>query len=104
MVKRPAVGAEGYVLDHYDPAAIATHLAKVGEPLLHAFESDPPYAIFSDSLEVYGSDWTAQFSGGIPKRRGYDLLPYLPALAGGDGREGHGHPPRLGQDAHRTVR
>ncbi|MGA2723609.1 MAG: glycosyl hydrolase [Bryobacteraceae bacterium] len=81
-VKRPAVGAEGWVLDHYDRAAIDTHLKLVGEPLLKAAGKNPPYAIFSDSLEVYGSDWTGNFLEEFQKRRGYDLTPYLPALAG----------------------
>src|SRR5579872_700675 len=36
MVKRPAVGAEGLVLDHYDRAALDTHLKTVGEPMLKA--------------------------------------------------------------------
>ncbi len=83
-VKRPAVGAEGLVLDHYSPAAIAVHLQKVGEPLLGALKNTPPYAIFSDSLEVYGADWTPNFLEEFKKRRGYDLLPDLPVLAGGD--------------------
>src|SRR5271157_2277539 len=82
MVKRPAVGAEGLVLDHYDPGAIATHLKVVGEPMLRALEKTPPHAIFSDSLEVGGSDWTTNFMDEFRKRRGYDLMPYLPALAG----------------------
>ena len=81
-VKRPAVGAEGFVLNHYDRAAIDTHLKLVGEPLLKAVAKNPPYAIFSDSLEVYGSDWTGDFLQEFQKRRGYDLTPYLPALAG----------------------
>jgi hypothetical protein len=81
-VKRPAFGAEGFVLDHYDRAAIDAHLKLVGEPLLKAAGANPPYAIFSDSLEVYGSDWTGNFLEEFQKRRGYDLTPYLPALAG----------------------
>ena len=84
-VKRPAVGAEGFVLDHYDRAAIETHLKTVGEPMLRALEKTPPYAIFSDSLEVYNSDWTGDFLEEFRKRRGYDLTPYLPALAGDTG-------------------
>jgi hypothetical protein len=84
-VKRPAMGAEGYVLDHYDPAAIANHLAKVGEPMLRALAKTPPYAIFSDSLEVYNSDWTPTFIEEFKKRRGYDITPDLPALAGNIG-------------------
>jgi hypothetical protein len=80
-VKRPAVGAEGFVLDHYDRAAIDNHLKFVGEPMLKAVGKNPPYAIFSDSLEVYGADWTGDFLQEFQKRRGYDLTPYLPALA-----------------------
>ncbi len=57
-VKRPAFGGEGWVLNHYDLAAIQTHLNVVGEPMLKALAKTPPYSVFSDSLEVYGSDWT----------------------------------------------
>jgi hypothetical protein len=81
-VKRAAVGAEGLVLNHYDAAAIQAHLKAVGEPMLKALAKTPPYAIFSDSLEVYESDWTGDFLAEFQKRRGYDLTPYLPALAG----------------------
>jgi len=81
-VKRPAVGAEGWVLDHYDLAAIQRHLNFVGEPMLRALAKTPPYSLFSDSLEVYGSDFTGGFLAEFQKRRGYDLKPYLPALAG----------------------
>jgi hypothetical protein len=82
-VKRPAIGAEGWVLDHYDLAAIQTHLKLVGEPLLKALAKTPPYSVFSDSLEVYGSDFTGDFLAEFQQRRGYDLTPYLPALAAG---------------------
>jgi hypothetical protein len=81
MVKRPAVGSEGLVLDHYDRAAIDNHLKFVGEKLLGALAKTPPYAVFSDSLEVERSDWTSNFLAEFQKRRGYDLMPYLPALA-----------------------
>ena len=85
VVKRPAVGAEGFVLDHYDQRAIATHLEAVGDRLLSAFDDHPPYAVFSDSLEDYGSDWTPDFLAEFRTRRGYDIAPYLPALIGDDG-------------------
>jgi hypothetical protein len=81
QVKRPAAGAEGYVLDHYDPEAIALHLRTVGEKLLAATAANPPYAVFSDSLEVYNSDWTPNFLDEFRKRRGYELMPYIHALA-----------------------
>ena len=82
MVKRAAVGAEGFVLNHYDRAAIDNHLKTVGDRLMQAFDKNKPYAIFSDSLEVERSDWTGDFLEEFRKRRGYDLTPYLPALAG----------------------
>jgi alpha-L-rhamnosidase len=87
MVKRPAVHAEGWVLDHYDRAAIEQHFKSVGEPMLKALARTPPYAIFSDSLEVYNSDWAPDFLAEFRKRRGYDLSPYLPALAGDIGEK-----------------
>ncbi len=101
-VKRAAVGAEGLVLDHYSAAAIENHLHYVGDRLMQAFGAHPPYAVFSDSLEVYGSDWTGDFLSEFQKRRGYDLTPYLPALAGDVGEITAEHPPRLGQDAYRA--
>ena len=82
-VKRPAVGAEGLVLDHFSKDAIADHLRTVGSPLLAAFGSRPPATVFSDSLEVYGSDWTPNLLSEFQRRRGYNLLPHLPELARG---------------------
>ena len=81
-VKRPAIGAEGFVLDHYDRNALETHLHAVGDRLMEAFGDHAPYAIFSDSLEDYGSDWTPDLLQEFRKRRGYDLTPHLPELIG----------------------
>ena len=82
-VKRPAVGAEGFVLDHFSQAAIEEHLNDVATPLLNAFGNQPPYAVFSDSLEVYCSDWTTDLPAEFRRRRGYDLIPHLPELVAG---------------------
>lgn len=82
QVKRAAVGAEGFVLDHLDGAAVEHHLKTVAEPLMKAFGNQPPYSVFSDSLEVYSTDWTGDFLEQFRQRRGYDLTPYLPLLAG----------------------
>jgi hypothetical protein len=84
-VKRPAIGAEGFVLDHYDRSAIETHLHAVGDRLLEAFGNQPPYAVFSDSLEDYGSNWSGDLMKEFRDRRGYDFTPYLPALIGDAG-------------------
>ena len=80
QVKRPAVGAEGFVLDHMNRAATDSYLQTVGDRLMQAFGPNRPHAIFCDSLEVYGSDWSADFLQEFQRRRGYDLKPHLPAL------------------------
>jgi hypothetical protein len=80
QVKRPAIGGEGFVLDHLDRGATENYLNKVGDRLMQAFGANPPYAIFCDSLEVYNQDWTGNFLEEFKQRRGYDLKPYLPAL------------------------
>ena len=83
QVKRAAVGSEGFVLDPFSRKAVATHLEAVGEPLVGAFGSSPPYAIFSDSLEAYGADWTPSLPAEFRRRRGYDLIPHLAELVAG---------------------
>jgi hypothetical protein len=83
QVKRAAYGAEGYVLDHFSRAAIDEHLKDVATPLINAFGNEPPYSVFSDSLEVFGSDWTPRLPAEFEKRRGYDLIPHLPELVAG---------------------
>jgi len=79
QVKRAAVGAEGNVLDHYNRAAIEKHLEAVGAPFAAAGGGNIR-AMFCDSLEVYGADWTSGFLKEFERRRGYDLTPYLPSL------------------------
>lgn len=86
QVKRAAFGAEGNVLDHYSRAATQKHLETVGAPLAAAGGGNIR-AMFCDSLEVYGSDWSPDFLEQFKRRRGYDLTPYLPALLAGGGPE-----------------
>jgi hypothetical protein len=85
QVKRAALGAEGFVLDHLSRKAVDHHLATVAEPLMKAFGDAPPYAVFSDSLEVYNTDWTDDFVAEFKRRRGYDIVPHLPAVFTGQG-------------------
>ncbi len=85
QVKRAALGADGFVLDHLSRSALDHHLRTVAEPLMQAFGDTPPYAVFSDSLEVYGTDWTDDFADEFKKRRGYEVAPHLPAIFNGQG-------------------
>lgn len=82
LVKRAAVGGEGFVVDHYDRASVEAYLRSTVAPMLKALELELPYAIFSDSLEVYNSNWTSGILEEFTRRRGYDLKPYLLALEG----------------------
>lgn len=91
-VKRPTLGMEGYVLDHFSREAIELFLGAAGDRTLgeltwgaarlnaRATEKPPFHSIFCDSLEVYGADWTSRFLDEFRRRRGYDLAPLLPAL------------------------
>ncbi|HSQ19046.1 MAG TPA: glycosyl hydrolase, partial [Blastocatellia bacterium] len=87
QVKRPAIGAEGFVLDHLDRAAVENYLKRTGDRLMRAFDAGPPHAVFCDSLEVYNSDWTGDFLEEFQRRRGYDLKPHLPALVNDFGQK-----------------
>lgn len=80
VIKRAALGAEGYVLDHYSRDAIDTHLREVGDKLVAAAGPGGIHAIFCDSLEVYDADWTSDMLDQFQKRRGYDLRPLLPFI------------------------
>ena len=82
QVKRPALGAEGNVLDHLSASSVDKFIHEVAEPEIKACVAAgyPPHAVFCDSLEVSGENWTPDFFAEFQKRRGYDLKPLLPAL------------------------
>ncbi len=80
-VKRAAPGGEGLVMNHYDRCTLNYYLDRFEE----AFdESDTPYpdTFFNDSFEVYGSSWDEKIPDQLRDEWGYDLLDYLPELAG----------------------
>lgn len=80
QVKRAALDANGFVLDHFSSAAVANHLDKVADKLIGAFGNEPPDSVFSDSLEVFGSDWTPNLPEEFRNLNGYNIVPYLPDL------------------------
>jgi len=83
QVKRPTLGMEGYVLDHFSRQAMDLFLSASGDQVLNELKgvADPPFhSVFCDSLEVYGADWTPSLLREFERRRGYALTPYLPAL------------------------
>ena len=75
----------GLECDKYSKAAIEFHFDHMMERLLPALA---PLAargragLAIDSYEVGMQNWTADFPAEFRSRRGYDLLPWLPAMAG----------------------
>ncbi|WP_278034195.1 glycosyl hydrolase [Flavobacterium nitratireducens] len=78
QVKRAAPGGKGYTLDHYSEEALNAYVVPFDKALV-GFEGKLR-AIFNDSYEVYGTDFTLHFLEEFEKRRGYDLKKYLPQL------------------------
>ena len=83
QVKRPTIGMEGNVLDHFNREALDLFLNAVGNRTFDELKdvpSPPFHSVFCDSLEVEGADWTSNLLKEFRALRGYDLTPYLPAL------------------------
>ncbi|HET8735320.1 MAG TPA: glycosyl hydrolase, partial [Pricia sp.] len=71
QVKRAAPGGAGFTLDHYSQAALNAYVQPF-EKSISSWENRPR-AIFNDSYEVYGTDFTPGFFEEFERRRGYDL-------------------------------
>ncbi|MCX7817956.1 MAG: glycosyl hydrolase [Kiritimatiellae bacterium] len=78
-------GWAGWAVDHLDPAMVDAYWREVVERLLAA---GGPHvgrtwaAIQTDSWELGPINWTRAMPREFRQRRGYDLEPWLPALAG----------------------
>ncbi|MDB5294489.1 MAG: Alpha-L-arabinofuranosidase precursor, partial [Phycisphaerales bacterium] len=85
-------GWDGYALDVLDVPAFRRYWDAVVEPLV---ADAGPLAgktlkyLHTDSWEVEAINWTPTLRDEFKKRRGYDLLPFLPVVAGRivDGRD-----------------
>jgi len=92
-----APGADGPVLDHYNKSAVQKYLQRMSEtlaPYLGGRLGDGFRAIFCDSIELSGANWTGGFSEQFEKRRGYALAPYLPFVLDRDDSQ---HPSRFAE-------
>jgi (4-O-methyl)-D-glucuronate---lignin esterase len=78
-------GWQGYALDVLDTGAFQRYWDAVVEPLI---EDAGPLAgntlkyLHTDSWEVEAVNWTPTLREEFRQRRGYDLVPFLPVLAG----------------------
>ena len=76
-VKRSSPGGEGLVLDNFDRDALRNYLKDFEKDLIRM---KGIRAVFNDSYEVYGADYTTTFISEFEKRRGYSPKPYLSLL------------------------
>ena len=76
---------QGLAIDYLDRGALESYWRQVVAPLI---ADAGPLAgrtfkyLVTDSWELGGVNWTANFRDEFRKRRGYDPLPYLPVFAG----------------------
>lgn len=70
-VKRAAPGGAGLVLDPFSATAMPHYVQRFDSAFANF--KDRPRAMYNDSYEVYGANWTDDFLNEFKKRRGYDL-------------------------------
>lgn len=77
-----APGATGPVLDHYNRSAVERYLNRMSDSIqpITGPLSTHIRALFTDSMELEGSNWTEGMRGEFIRRRGYDIVPWLPFL------------------------
>jgi hypothetical protein len=78
-------GGGGRIVDMIDPAALERHLEAFYGPLIETgglLDDGRLQVLHCDSWEEFHLNWTAGFAGQFEALRGYDLIPYLPVLAG----------------------
>ncbi len=76
MVKRAALGGEGPVLDPFHPTGMERYLMRFDSAF--AGQKSLPRAMYMDSYEAYGANWTVDFVNEFKARRAYDIQAYLP--------------------------
>jgi hypothetical protein len=75
-----APGATGPVLNHYNEEAVKKYLNHMSDAIQKKLGplSNQIRALFTDSMEMEGANWSSDMVVEFKKRRGYDLFPYLP--------------------------
>ena len=85
-----APGASGPILDHMNREAVRHFLYNMSHTLEGKFGPMKNWlrAYFVDSMELEGANWTTDFAEEFRRRRGYDLMPWLPFTMFKTGRLG----------------
>ncbi|MFZ2287438.1 MAG: glycosyl hydrolase [Bacteroidales bacterium] len=75
-------GASGPVLDHFSEAAVREYLERMSVAIEAG--TGPLWkhlrALFTDSMELEGANWTPDMRSEFLRRRGYDIFPFLPFI------------------------
>ena len=85
-----APGAAGSILNHMDAEAVRRYLDRMGDAIERRIGNLSQYlrSFFVDSMELEGSNWTSDFAEEFQRRRGYDIMPWLPLIMFKVGRLG----------------
>ncbi|MBL4675262.1 MAG: hypothetical protein JKY70_03505 [Mucilaginibacter sp.] len=77
-------GGEGYEIDYLSKNALKRYFDNLGNTVITEAKKAGGKIdyLWCDSWECGKLTWTQQFRADFKKFRGYDLMPYLPALAG----------------------
>ncbi|MDR0758288.1 MAG: hypothetical protein LBF85_10655, partial [Tannerella sp.] len=76
-----APGAAGPVLNHYSQTAVEKFLNNMSDHLFPALTGLKGFrAMFCDSMELEGANWCHDLPDEFKRRRGYDIVPYLPFI------------------------
>jgi len=82
-VQLGAPGADGPVLDHFRREPVRKYLNRMSDTLGPVFGGrmgNQIRAMFCDSIELAGANWTNDLADVFEKRRHYSLTPYFPFL------------------------
>lgn len=78
-------GWEGYAIDPFDAGAFHRYWTAIVEPLIAdagPLAGETLKYLHTDSWEIGVANWTPTLREEFKTRRGYDLLPWLPVIAG----------------------
>jgi hypothetical protein len=82
QVKRAALGAEGWIVNHHNSKALRKYLREVGDKLLDSVPAGSVRSVFCDSFKVYRTNWTPDFPEIFQRLYGDYSVLVLPNLTG----------------------
>ena len=85
-----APGAAGPILNHMDSKAVRKYLDHMSDTIQQQTGplSKHIRALFTDSMELEGCNWTDDFPEAFREKRGYEIMPWLPFIMFKVGRLG----------------